>query len=289
MATVSELRLLLRDAGFNPVACIAKRPVQDGWQNKINLSDGEILAMPGANTGILTADTPAFDIDIMHPEAAAAVEDLIKDRFDGRGLVLVRMGNPPKRALLFRTDRPFIKMIAHFKSPNGDKHKVELLGAGQQIIVDGIHPDTRQPYSWPGGVAPWTINRNDLPEITEQEARDLLDSIAYMLHEQFEFERVQANGGDYTNGADGAAFVVRSEEYWTQVVHEGADDGARNDTAASLVGRLFRSGVPPRDAFDFMLWWDQRRNRPSLGEKKIKATVASIARKEMARRMRQCD
>jgi hypothetical protein len=37
------------------------------------------------NTGILTKFTPAFDIDILTPEAAEAVEMLARERFEERG------------------------------------------------------------------------------------------------------------------------------------------------------------------------------------------------------------
>ena len=43
-----------------------------------------------------------FDADILHHEAAAAVEALLRTRFADRGVFLTRIGLPPKRAFLFR-------------------------------------------------------------------------------------------------------------------------------------------------------------------------------------------
>jgi hypothetical protein len=59
------------------------------------------------NTGVLTRITPCFDIDILNPGAAEAVEGLIRERVEERGPVLVRIGKAPKRAVLLRTDEPF--------------------------------------------------------------------------------------------------------------------------------------------------------------------------------------
>ena len=61
------------------------------------------------------------------------------------GTSAVRTGLAPKRALLFRTDTPFKKLDATYTSPDGRTHKVEILGWGQQIVVDGIHPTRESP------------------------------------------------------------------------------------------------------------------------------------------------
>ena len=73
-----------------------------------------------------------------------------------------------------------------------------MLGAGQQVVVSGIHPDTRRPYTWHGGYEPGAIARSDLPEIDEKETEALLAYIADMLAEKFGFQKAQAAG----NGRD---------------------------------------------------------------------------------------
>ena len=42
------------------------------------------------NTGILTARTPTFDIDIYDPNAAQAVEELVRNHFEEKGAILGR-------------------------------------------------------------------------------------------------------------------------------------------------------------------------------------------------------
>ena len=57
------------------------------------------------STGLITRLMPALDVDIYNPEAAKAVEELVRERFEGRGKVLVRIGNVPKFAIPFRTEQ----------------------------------------------------------------------------------------------------------------------------------------------------------------------------------------
>ena len=98
----------------------------------------------------------------MNQEAAEAVEALARDRFEEKGYILLRIGKAPKRAILFRTDAPFKKIQEFLISPDGSKEKIELLGDGQQLIVDGIHPDTGKPYAWFGGKPTETKREDDL-------------------------------------------------------------------------------------------------------------------------------
>ena len=100
------------------------------------------ISMPSAtNTGIITADTPAIDIDVLDPAVADELQCMVEQMI---GTSAVRTGLAPKRALLFRTDTPFKKLDATYTSPDGRTHKVEILGWGQQIVVHGIHPTTRE-------------------------------------------------------------------------------------------------------------------------------------------------
>jgi hypothetical protein len=75
-----------------------------------------------------------------------------------------------------------------FTAADGSSHKIEFLGRGQQIVVDGMHPDTRKPYSWHDGYAPGVVPWADLPLIDEEEAATLLNLITEMLAEKFWFQ-----------------------------------------------------------------------------------------------------
>jgi AAA domain len=155
------------------------------------------------------AKTPYLDLDIRDPEAAEACEQYVRGFFDGRGEILVRIGMPPKRLIPFRAAVPFKKRLLVYKAPNGETHKIEFLGDGQQAVLYGYHADAKRNYSWHAGRDPLTVPPCEWPEITEQEADSLLDALDELLTEQFGFERAsddecKARG----NGAAHAAYHV---------------------------------------------------------------------------------
>ncbi len=121
-----------------------------------------------------------FDIDITEQAAADAIEWLVRDRYADCGVLLARFGRAPKRAIPFRTDKPFKKITANLVAPSGELHRLEFLGDGQQFVVDGVQPDTRKPYSWFGGELA-SVKREDLPCIDESEARQLVDDAVELL------------------------------------------------------------------------------------------------------------
>ena len=204
MSTPTELRMKLRDAGFDPIPTRGKNPglVKDwAWQKLISAPDEHIAmwrkSFPDAiNTGVLTRSTPALDIDILHQEGAEAIEALVQERFEERGYILTRIGKPPKRAILFRTGELFPKYKVELTAPDGSSgQKIELLADGQQVVVAGIHPETERPYSWSGG-EPWAIAHDELPYITREEAHKLVDDAADLLEREFGFKRTVGSNGN---------------------------------------------------------------------------------------------
>jgi hypothetical protein len=142
-------RLSLLAHGYAPLPLIGKVPIFEDWPKRLDVTAFEIeqwtRAAPAAeNTGILTKFTPVFDIDILDPEAAAAVEALAKERFEELGFFLVRTGRFPKRAIPFRCDTPFPKILAKLIAADGSEgQRLELMADGQQAVVHGTHPETR--------------------------------------------------------------------------------------------------------------------------------------------------
>jgi Bifunctional DNA primase/polymerase, N-terminal len=163
------------------------------------------------NTGVVTRNAPTLDIDIRNEEAARAAEGLVRASYEDSGRLSVRFGNAPKRAIPFRTDKPFKKIATVLIAPNaapGDKpQKIEFLGDGQQVIVDGINPDANRPYQWFGGDLT-EIKREELPLIDEDGARVLVESIADLLVADHGYRRKgeqirnkkKPNGNAGTNG-----------------------------------------------------------------------------------------
>ena len=158
------------------------------WQKIENPSDEQIAmwskAFPDAiNTGILTKRSPCFDIDILQPEAAEAVEALARE-YTESGITLVRFGLAPKRSIPLRTDVPFSKISAALQAPDGTRQGVECLGNGQQTVVDGIHKDTHQPYRWHGGNLHET-RLADLPIVNQGLAAEFVDKATALLAQDF--------------------------------------------------------------------------------------------------------
>src|SRR5215831_2252226 len=217
-------RLALCGNGYTPLPLFGKEPPVYGKNNKrrgleswqlLHTVTRDMLELWGknwpdaSNTGILTRLTPVLDADILNEAAAIAVETLVRERFEERGYILVRIGLPPKRAILFRTLDTFDKIVVNFAETHGKAEKIELLCNGQQLVADGIHPDTGKPYRWFGGT-PWEISHDDLPYISEEEALQLVNDIAEMLCRDFGYTRKPARpkrtgrkiNGQFANEAD---------------------------------------------------------------------------------------
>ena len=151
-----DQRLLLLRTGYDPIPCNGKASVVKDWASRDRTNPAEIgmwsspAGYPYAqNTGIRTRFTPAIDIDITDPEVAEAVEDLARKTFEEHGATPCRIGQPPKRALLLRTDEPFKILTRSFIPKNGvyDPKKpptIEILCEGQQLIAFGIRGRDRQ-------------------------------------------------------------------------------------------------------------------------------------------------
>jgi hypothetical protein len=242
--TSTEVRLKLFRNGYHPLPLNFKNPnIRKGWQNGFNLNEGEIklwaTSWPNAtNTGILTRDTPVLDIDILDKEAAEAVEALVAEQTNS-DYVLVRIGQPPKRAIPFRTDVPFAKITVPLIAPNGEEHKIEFLGDGQQAVVDGIHPDTHAPYSWHGG-SPIEVPRSDLPSIDGPRAHKLVDDIVALLIEQYGYRRKTKDKPKSGNGGYGAD--------WDSFFNNTID----HDQLVASAMALLRSGMSDGAVVNFL-------------------------------------
>jgi hypothetical protein len=244
----TEVRRQLRSAGYIPTPCNGKHPVIDAWQTRLDVTDHEIelwdrSASGATNTGILTRTTPVLDIDILDPQAAQAVEEMVRDRFEEHGYVLARFGRSPKRAIPFRTNAPFAKIKRVFgeaDTPERDCEKLELLCDGQQIVVHGVHPDTHKPYSWARGDAPGKIKHDDLPYIHEEEAHALVDDAVKLLIEKFGYRLKPAKPS--APGDDG------KQADWSFT----PDDLIDHDRLAALAMRLIKGGMNGGAAVNFL-------------------------------------
>jgi hypothetical protein len=265
--TPENVRLRLLEGGYCPLPVNGKIPAFKAWQKREETTREEIAfwsrTHPAAqNTGILTRHTPTLDIDILDPDAAKAIEDLARDRFSERGAVITRFGNRPKRAIPFRTTAPFAKIAVNFVAAAGAPgEKIEFLCDGQQVVVDGVHPDTRRPYEWFDGSLLET-RRGDLPRIDAAEAQAFLDDSAELLVARFGYRLLSAGRARGNGADDGEPYPAG----WSFT----PDDLIDHDRLAALAMRLVRSGMGAGACVNF-----------------LRANVEALANVEEERRQRR--
>jgi hypothetical protein len=251
-ATTTARKRLLQ-AGYLPIPTIGKRPPIAGWTD-IAATDAIIeswgkLYPAALNTGILTRTTPAVDIDVSDREIADEIEAALWEMIGSRGMV--RFGQPPKRAILFRTEMQFGKITTPiFTAPNGLQHHVEVLCNGQQIVVLGVHPVTGNPYSWHGG-EPGDVLRSDLPELTQELAQAFIARATDIMRAQGWTEEARKLNGvghgltdDTGNTLFDEIYGERERRYALAALRgcaaelSGSQSGERNNKLNALAFRM---------------------------------------------------
>jgi hypothetical protein len=136
---------------------------------------------PGAGLCIRTAALPALDIDVDDPELAAQIAALARERIGPGALVRTR-GGSPRVAILFRTDTPVRKQRLTFTLPEDrGSHAVELLGAGQHLVIAGRHPSGTLYGLQAPGLAGRTLA--DIPSLTQEALDDLLGRVEALIRD----------------------------------------------------------------------------------------------------------
>jgi P4 family phage/plasmid primase-like protien len=97
-----------------------------------------------ANIGLKAGKYPALDIDVVNESLARIIADMATKAL---GAAPLRVGRAPKRLLMYRTDDAIGRMRLRFKDGKGVEQLVELLGDGQQYVIAGVHPVTKEPYT----------------------------------------------------------------------------------------------------------------------------------------------
>lgn len=97
-----------------------------------------------ANIGLKAGKYPALDIDVVNESLARIIGDMATKAL---GAAPLRVGRAPKRLLMYRTDDQIGRMRLRFKDGKGVEQLVELLGDGQQYVIAGVHPVTKEPYT----------------------------------------------------------------------------------------------------------------------------------------------
>ena len=126
----------------------------------------------GAGVGIKTGDGLAgIDADAPNIEHARIIKDEIESFL---GKLPVRIGRYPKALYLCRVEGDFKYQRVDF---GGENDRVEILYDKKQFVASGIHPATREAYSWPQGLPAFS----DLPVIPAAKLVELLERLARLL------------------------------------------------------------------------------------------------------------
>ena len=192
MQPIIEVRFAMVTNGYTSIVpVIGKKPVLDQWQKTENVSrkmleDWSRNCPSANNTGILTKLVPTLDLDLLQENAAIAAENLVRERFDGLGSILRRIGRPPKRAIPFRTKDPFKKLTTLFAALTARAlRRSSSWPTGNRSSRMEFIPDTQAEYLWDIGGDPTTIAYEKLPLITAEQAQQLQDDIVAMLVRDF--------------------------------------------------------------------------------------------------------
>jgi hypothetical protein len=128
------------------------------------------------------ANFPGLDIDVLDEGLATDIERLAVSIF---GPATRRIGQPPKRVLMYRLadGQPTMgRRRLWFVAPNENRPwLVELLGDGQQFVVEGPHPRTGKPYAWDGPHPVDAGGAGALSPITAEQAERFYDDLQSML------------------------------------------------------------------------------------------------------------
>jgi hypothetical protein len=221
-AEVLALRRQLIDNGWNvvPSSPRTKECYVVGWPsivtNEFYLAKWEGSFSAHTNTAAVANrdyfgvdDDVISDSNLAHHIQALAFEHLGETPF-------IRVGRWPKRLLVYRKRKeviearnggraaaissPVIKSVS-FKAANGSGDGGEILSAGRQFVIHGIHPNTGLPYHWIGEASPLDDTPKDAPLVVQQQVDAFLDAVREIM------PLVHAGSGRAGNGGDSERHV----------------------------------------------------------------------------------
>lgn len=207
----------------------------------------------GANLGLRTASFPALDLDILDLDT---VKGLVALAHEELGWAPERVGRAPKRLMLYRTDAPFGRMRLELWR-EGEAFLIEFLGAGQQCVVEGIHPKTGKPYRWRQD--PLDVGAEGLTTITVEDADRYLDEAAAWLQDRgWQTKRVgtaqEATDEEIWSPASLMAPLERVRAAVISLPNTNEAFPGRDDYLT--VGTAIKAALIEHPDEAFALWWD---------------------------------
>jgi hypothetical protein len=275
------------DPGKQPVKRWGETPSEQNWRRGHCAAQLLHVTAISSNTGVLCDGLRVFDLDIDDSEIGAAVKAMLVHFLPPGGLVRQRQGSP-RIATILRAERRPGKLSA-----GGARGKVEVLGVGQQVLVDGAHPSGGCWFF--DGPAPWDVRLADVPTISEKIVAEALQAIAAsgLLGPSVANPRAAGSGRGFRPtwyGSEAAALrarIVASSGNIRQGVAAflgNAVEGHRHNSLVSTAGLLIERGWPADRARTLMLdaasAWDGS-NWPYDVDKAVAHALASQSRRKM--------
>ena len=126
---------------------------------------------------------------MLYPDAADACERLVRDRFDGQGALLSPHRLRPETPFSVSHRKPFTKRLMCYVAPNGDRHRIEFLGAGPASDILWLSRRRETRLSVAGRSRPPEGAAARMACHYRGEVDELLTDIDDLLVEQFDFSR----------------------------------------------------------------------------------------------------
>jgi hypothetical protein len=163
----------------------AEMYAQDGLVETIGLRLGVLIAV---------------DIDWENPEIAELVMKLAGEDL---GVTPIRFrSNSAKVLLLYRLkegSRPVLKQRALYRTMFAEQGATEILGKGQQCLIEGMHPSGVL-YEWRMGMTPLVFGFDGLPEVTADQVDAFMAHQHEVLTTEYGCTRIKGGGNARFSG-----------------------------------------------------------------------------------------
>jgi hypothetical protein len=174
---VRTFRRAAIDNGYTLV-CVGTRgkaPLRRGWQRGEDTHTLLDVRPEAFNTGLVLGELRCVDIDVDGPQVVSKITEAAALHLPAGALIRGRE-NSSRIAMLYRAAEgaPPKRAVA------GQEGKIEALGAGQQLVVHGVHPSGARLH-WVDERGPHTIPPHDLPAVSEGQITSFLNACRPLL------------------------------------------------------------------------------------------------------------
>lgn len=198
----------------------------ESWGNKFG--DISLGLMPGL------CGVAILDVDITHAPLANALMRFVQNKYPS---MPVRNCNPPKFALMFRTDETLEEVgngwADQYVIPDGETQWIEYAGWNKVVTIKGVHRSTGNKYSWGEALDPERLLAAELPIITRADVDEIFKVFHTTVKTQFpHWEQVlrakyTSRGMGAISGLAGASSTKVHTDAAVEKILEDADGASR--------------------------------------------------------------